>query len=343
MKVKNTLAKNIETADNGKTALDAVCKKLLANKNILAWILKTCVKEYENCSLKEIEEKYIEGTPIVAQDAVHQDETAEDGDSVKGGRNEDSSMTEGTVTYDIRFSALNPSIRCRPRLKATVSMIINIEGQNSFYPGYPIPKRGIYYGSRMISSQYGTVFTKSHYEKIKKVYSIWICVNPPDYRKNSINIYSFHEKRLLGNVVEKKENYDLITVAMVCLGDEDDKNCKGLIRLLTVLLSTHKSAIEKKQILEEEFNIAMTRKMEKEADEMCDFGNYVEKKAIERGMAKGIAQGMEKGREQGESLLATLLSLLFADGRTDDAKAAVRDKEERRKLYNEYGISFSNC
>ena len=34
-------------------------------------------------------------------------------------------------------------------------MIINIEVQNDFYPGYPLVKRGIYYGGRMLSAQYG--------------------------------------------------------------------------------------------------------------------------------------------------------------------------------------------
>ena len=60
-----------------------------------------------------------------------------------------------------------------------IRLIINIEAQNDYYPGYPLIKRGLYYCSRMISAQYGTEFTGSHYEQIKKVYSIWICINPP--------------------------------------------------------------------------------------------------------------------------------------------------------------------
>ena len=39
-----------------------------------------------------------------------------------------------------------------------------------------------------------TEFTNSHYEKIKKVYSIFICMNPPNYRKNTINQYSIQEE-----------------------------------------------------------------------------------------------------------------------------------------------------
>lgn len=46
MKAKSTLAKNIEIADDNEVSLDRVCKKLLANKSILAWILKTCIEEY---------------------------------------------------------------------------------------------------------------------------------------------------------------------------------------------------------------------------------------------------------------------------------------------------------
>ena len=57
-----------------------------------------------------------------------------------------------------------------------------------------IVKRNLYYCCRLVSSQYGTEFTNSHYEKIKKVYSIFICMNPPNYRKNTINQYSIQEE-----------------------------------------------------------------------------------------------------------------------------------------------------
>lgn len=288
MKVQNTLAKNLETVDAGKVSLDRICKKLLSNKVILARILKTCVKEYQECSLKEIEEKYIEGTPQVAQSPVHQGESAEMGESVVGSRNEDSSMTEETITYDIKFEAVNPQ---------HFLMMINVECQSDFYPGYSLPKRGTYYGSRMISAQYGTVFTRSHYEKLRKVYSIWICLNPPKYRRNSINLYSFHEEQLLGKVCEKKENYDLMTIVMICLGREEEST--GLIRLLSVLLSTKINAEEKKRILELEFGIEMTKEMEEEASDMCDFGRYVEEQAMQRGMQRGMQQGLQRGMQQG--------------------------------------------
>lgn len=47
MEIENTLAKNI-TAAGDKAAYDAACKRLLANKIILAWIMKSCIEEYRD-------------------------------------------------------------------------------------------------------------------------------------------------------------------------------------------------------------------------------------------------------------------------------------------------------
>lgn len=55
----------------------------------------------------------------------------------------------------------------------------------------------------MISSQYSVEFTDNHYEQVKKVYSIWICANPPKYRENTINRYVIQEENLVGEIMEK--------------------------------------------------------------------------------------------------------------------------------------------
>ena len=182
-------------------------------------------------------------------------------------------MNEGTVRYDIMFRAILP--QCQER----VEVIINIEAQKDFYPGYPLIKRGIYYGCRMISSQYGTIFTNSHYEKIQKVYSIWICFNPPEKRKNSINIYSVKEKSVVGKVKEKEADYDLLTAVMICLDsgkeEKEGNHQEGteeseILRLLEVLFSTEKELKEKEKILENEYGITMTYEEKEEVEKMCN-------------------------------------------------------------------------
>ncbi len=302
MEIENILAKNISSAGE-KASYDAACKKLLANKIILAWIMKSCLEEYRDYDVQEIADNFIEGEPQISKVFVNPDEVspttdkmsphqaselelsqASGGEQVKGTSTEDSTIHEGTISYDIRFYALAPASGDFIRL------IVNVEAQNNFYPGYPIVKRGIYYCSRMVSSQYGVEFTDSHYEKIKKVYSIWICMNPPEKRKNTINRYSLKEEQLIGNAFEKIENYDLMTTVMICLGDANDNdNTSGVLKLLEVLLSSERKAEEKKRILQNDFSIKMTRELESEVAIMCNLSQGIEE--------KGIAKGIEKGTE----------------------------------------------
>ena len=60
-----------------------------------------------------------------------------------------------------------------------MEIIVNVEAQNKYNPGYPLIKRGIYYVSRMLSAQNGVDFKSGEYGKLKKVCSIWICLNAP--------------------------------------------------------------------------------------------------------------------------------------------------------------------
>ena len=289
------IVKMLSTAGQ-KAAYDNVCKKILANKIILAWIMKSCLQEYRECAIQEIAEKYIEGDLYVSEIPVYPDE--ETPELIKGLSTEDTTIAEGTVTYDIRFSALIPGTDNR------LSLIINVEPQNNYYPGYPIIKRSIYYCCRMVSSQYGTVFTNSHYEKIKKVYNVFICINPPNYRKNTINRYSLKEENMMGNVHEKKENYDLLTNVIICLGDAYDKEASGILRMLEVLLSDKRNASEKRMILQD------------------DFG-------IQRNYEKGVCESLV-------SSIKTLTETMnwSVDQAMDALKISEEDKEEIRKKYN---------
>ena len=270
MRAESTLAKMISTAGE-KAAYDNACKRLLANKIILAWIMKSCLEEYRDCGISEIASKYIEGEAQISEAAVHPDEEAESL-QITGLNTEDSTIV--------------------PDTGERISLIINVEAQNDFYPGYPIVKRNLYYCCRLVSSQYGTEFTNSHYEKIKKVYSIFICMNPPNYRKNTINQYSIQEENLIGEFGENVEYYDLLTGIIICLGDVEDE-MTGILKFLEVLLSSERSPKEKREILQEEFNIKMTQELEREVSEMCNLSEGVEQKGIAKGITASIRNLME--------------------------------------------------
>lgn len=300
MEVGTTLSKTLHTA-RSHADYDAACKRLLSEKVILAWIMKNCLKEYRNCSIQEIMDNYIEGEPQIAKVPVTPDETNIVTNSmIKGLSTEDKTITEGTVTYDIRFLAT------APKSKDFIRLILNIEAQNDFYPGYPLLKRGIYYCSRMISAQYGTEFTASHYENIKKVYSIWICPNPPKKWENTITEYSIAEKQLVGHLSETPEHYDLLSTILICLGNSNSQNYTGVLKLLDVLLCSKKTPDEKEQILHDDFNIKMTQNLKKEVSLMCNLSKGVEEQGMQTATFQALQNLMDSLKINAEQAMRLL-------------------------------------
>ena len=276
---------------NAAASYDAAIKSLLAHKPFLARIMKECLPEYRDCSISDIMNRYIEGDPHVASIGVDVDET---NPRIRGGNTEDKTLTEGTIFYDIRFNAL------APKGDDLIGVIVNVEAQNRSNTDYPLLKRAIYYCSRMISAQKGVEFTHSDYSGIRKVYSVWICSNVPEAERSSITAYSMKEKQLVGHVVKAPEEYDLLSVVMICLDDipqsedgsvDEAELDKNVIGMLEVLLKGDLSATQRKDILEKHYGIEMTEQIEEEVGHMCNLSQGV----MERGVAKGRAEGRVEG------------------------------------------------
>ena len=197
--------------------------------------------------------------------------------------------------YDVRFDAIAPKSADSTEQEEVIRLIINVEAQTKFKPGYPLTKRAIYYCSRMISAQHGPIFTKSEYGKIRKVYSIWICTQPSDGFENTLTRYSIKPEQLIGEAQEETENYDLMSVVMICLGKPGTENHKGILKFMEVLLSSTRSGSEKKKILEEEFGVAMSEELEREVLEVCNLSQGVRAEGREEGRQEGRMASTEMG------------------------------------------------
>ncbi len=145
----------------------------------------------------------------------------------------------------------------------------------------------MYYAARLISRQKGTVFERSDYDKIQKVYTIWICPSPSGDNTNSIVEYGLKPTKTIGQVNEPVENYDKMKIIIISLNDEGMEGDNSIIRLLSTLLSTTECVEKRKQILETEFNIPMTKEIEEEVLEMCNLGMAVELNGVKRGFTQG--------------------------------------------------------
>ena len=106
---------------DGSTSQDAIFKDVLAYKEVLAHIMKTCVPEYKDCTIPQII-GYIEPNPQVGQVGLHPDET--NPPKIQGMSTESTTTTEERVVYDVRFSAVAPGE------DGKIGLIINIEAQS---------------------------------------------------------------------------------------------------------------------------------------------------------------------------------------------------------------------
>lgn len=248
------------------------------------------MEEFHTYSIYEIATQFIQDSPVTNDMPVHPEIQ---GSRINGLAQVQASDTEGTVVFDICFMVLLPGSG------EPMQMIINLEAQKDFYPGYPLVKRAIYYCGRMISGQYETIFSSSHYEKMSKVASIWICLNPPKKRANSIQRYSLTETSIYGESHEPPENYDLISVVMICLGREETCGTElpTVLQLLNALFSEQIPFREKVRLLKEEFGVPMGTELEKEVEEMCNFSYGYYERGLEDGIETGRKEGLETGRD----------------------------------------------
>ena len=84
-------------------------------------------------------------------------------------------------------------------------------------------------------------------------------------------------------------------VVVLNLGEADGNSEPNASHLLSTLFSTKLRLEEKKQILSENYNIAMVKEMESEVSTMCNLSDAIEN----RGLQKGEAIGREAGRKEG--------------------------------------------
>lgn len=326
--VETPLAGDIDATEE-KSKYDAQVKKVLSNKIILAWILKYTVKEFFDYSIAEIE-KCIEGTPEVAKVPV---DAGLSNRSIEGMNTEDAVPNEGRITYDIKFYVILPN-------GEHTKIIINIEAQKDSKPGYDLVTRAVFYCARLLSAQLGKEFTNKEYDKVKydgvkKVYSIWICMDAYKNARDSIVEYHMQPDILYGNPT-KTFRYDLLSAVMINLGGDELVSENKLINMLTTLLSDNLDKEKKKKKLEEDFELPMTMELEQEVEEMCNLSDYVEE--------KGIRKGMIEGEKKGELNIIILYNWLKESGRDTDAEAIMKAENEtlREGLYAEYNKSKKN-
>ena len=270
----NTEIKNTILTTDKDAQYDESAKRLLGQKGILAHILVKTVDEFAGMDPKDVV-PYIEGEPFINSVPIDTGLTntviKNDESRVIGLNSENPELHEGMIRFDIIFY-----VRMRDGLS---QIIINVEAQKDEPNGYDILNRAIFYVSRMISSQKERDFSNSNYNDIKRVYSIWVCMNMP---KNSLE----HIHLVKDSVVNSytwKGNMDLINIVMIGLAEELPKHEDKyeLHRLLGALLSQDLTVNEKLDIIGNEYAIPMEKDFREDVSIMCNLSLGIREDATE--------------------------------------------------------------
>ena len=253
---------------------DESAKRLLGQKSILVHILVKTVDEFAGMDPKEVV-SYIEGEPFINTVPIETGLTntiiKNDESRVVGLNSENPELHEGMIRFDIIFY-----VRMRDGLS---QIIINVEAQKDEPNGYDILNRAIFYVSRMISSQKERDFSNSNYNDIKRVYSIWVCMNMPENSLEHIHLV----KESIVNSHAWKGKMDLVNIVMIGLSEELPKHEEKyeLHRLLGALLSQDLTVNEKLDIIGNEYAIPMEQDFREDVSIMCNLSLGIREDATE--------------------------------------------------------------
>ena len=272
-------------ATDTKAQYDNKAKQLLGHKIILAHILVNTVEEFKGMNPIDAVQ-YIEGEPHIGAVPVDAGATnIENQEKVIGLNTENSEINEGMIRFDIIFYV---------RMKDGLSQIIvNVEAQKPEPSSYNILNREIFYVSRMISSQKGRDFVKSNYNDIKRVYSIWICMNVDEHSMSHIHLT---RDDVIGSH-NWKGDINLLNIVLVGLAEDLPEKTEKyeLHRLLGALLSSKLNVDEKLDIIGNEFRIPLESDIRKDVSEMCNLSQGIEERGVEKGLAEAAIRMYKKG------------------------------------------------
>lgn len=235
-----------------QSTYDAACKRVLSERQILACILHEYLDEFGKVDPRVIAEKYIEGEPAIGLEPVGRDSRA------RLLASEDAAISEGTVVFDIRLQATVPGTREKVRIE------IDVEAQNSFSPRYPLLSRAVYYCGRLLSMQGGGEVAGSRYDRVRKVYSIWVCAHPGPGFEGTVSRFRLEQSDIKGEPVYGRDQYDLLEVIMICLDEGSRHGVGDAVEMLGTLFDAHLTADEKIAALGDKFGIIVDEHFEGE-------------------------------------------------------------------------------
>ena len=263
-KDKQELSNHVRRLINSNLDLsyDTEAKNLFGNKEVLSVIAKYVIPEVKDYSYEEI-------ASIIGNVNISKEEVAVNG-PIERLESESKYVGEKTISYDIKTTIHTND--------GAIELILNVEIQRKANPGYNLKMRGSYYVARAFSEQLKDISDDANYDKLKKVYSIWIVSNSP---KEEIVKYSFMNTKTR-TIDPMNDPFSLI---MIYLGKQRSKD--KVIRYIKALFERDMEYLKKYYHINED--------MERSMESMCNLSEGIREEGREEGLLLAAKKMIKKG------------------------------------------------
>ena len=293
--------KNKETEQDDRNYDDSHFRYFIHQNYVLSRILKSNVDELKDMELEDIDKCL---------------EMEDNGRTVSGRETELYSKIGGNVKLDSLFYVRIPDT------DEKISVIVNVEGQNDPYPGYPLGKRAEAYVAKLLAAQLEAI--GDDYKLLKKTYSIWCILDPRARDRNTIVRYRMRGERTFGDdrVKDDLEELDTFNIIFVNIGSFED----GLPDALAIGSAMFKKMGKKErwELVKDKFNIMLN---DDELERLAQMDNITRDK-----YEQGLREGRAEGRAEAMDLMAdSIVNLVRNTGLSfEQASSAVVIPDENR-------------
>ena len=265
---------------------DNAAKNLFLYPEILAPILANVVPEYQGMNAEQVKN-------LIVKNSIRRDGVDSSSALVAAQGTEPGSLGEKVIRYDSHFLAKNPRLS---KKNMCIYLHIDLEMQNDYKPHtptYPLVTRGVYYAARGLDSQLGVLTENTDYSSLQKVYSIWICrENIPPKLRGTVSSYSVEKGDRYGVSDEPKNDYDLLSVILIRLGDDTKK--EPIFQYLHDFFAGDMDGMCRY------INMRKNKKLAKGVNQVMTLSQSIFSRGVQEGIEKGLAEGEAKGLAKGE-------------------------------------------
>ncbi len=277
---------DIQAADDIGAKYDQAAKMIWRNREILAPLLKFCLKEMKDQSVESI-------MKLIDADSISEDTPVSDIPArVIELSTEMNSTIDKPITFDYHFVVKNPVLSSESFL-VRLHLIIEFQGKNkpTLRDGksYEIESRGIYYAARELSSQLGRITEQTNYADLEKVVSLWIVTDDktPNNIQNTCVRYHIGKDDVFGEAEIRESLYDLLEVVVIRRGN-DGEFTEPVLDYLSAVYTSDIKRIDKYT------PVSKNPEIIKEVSKMPGMSQVI----FDRGVVIGEERGVEIGEKK---------------------------------------------